>query len=106
LIYDNGSDFKLCFEYLCKSYGIKRKPTTVKNPQASGKLERAHQVLGQMLCTAEIDTANTVTPGDGNVFLDNAAWVICSIYHTVLETSPGAAIFRCNMLVDIPFVAD
>ncbi len=31
LIYDNGSEFKLHFEYLCESYGIKRKPTTVKN---------------------------------------------------------------------------
>jgi hypothetical protein len=32
LMYDNGSEFQLHFEYLCKSYGIKRKPTTVKNP--------------------------------------------------------------------------
>jgi hypothetical protein len=32
LIYDNGSEFKLHFEYLYKSYGIKRKPTMVKNP--------------------------------------------------------------------------
>ncbi len=45
LIYDNGSEFKLHFEYLCKSYGIKRKPTTVKNPWANGILERVHQVL-------------------------------------------------------------
>jgi hypothetical protein len=28
-IYNNGSEFKLHFEYLCKPYGIKRKPTTV-----------------------------------------------------------------------------
>jgi hypothetical protein len=32
LIYDNGSEFKLHFEYLCESYGTKCKPTTVKNP--------------------------------------------------------------------------
>ncbi len=38
LIYDNGSEFELHFEYLCESYGIKRKPTTVKNPQANGIL--------------------------------------------------------------------
>jgi hypothetical protein len=30
LIYNNGSEFKLYFKYLCKSYGIKHKPTTVK----------------------------------------------------------------------------
>jgi hypothetical protein len=31
LIYDNGSEFKLHFKYLCESYGIMRKPTMVKN---------------------------------------------------------------------------
>jgi hypothetical protein len=32
IIYNNGSEFKLNFEYLCETYGIKRKPTTIKNP--------------------------------------------------------------------------
>ncbi len=32
LIHNNGSKFKLYFKYLCKSYGIKCKPTMVKNP--------------------------------------------------------------------------
>ncbi len=46
-----------------------------------------------MLHTAELDMANSVTPDDVDVFLDNAAWVIRSTYHTVLKASPGAAIF-------------
>ena len=106
LVYDNGSEFKLNFEYLCDSYGIKRKPTTIKNPQANAILERVHQVLGQMLRTAEIDMADSVTPDDVDVFLDNAAWAICSTYHTVLKASPGAAIFGRDMLFDVPFIAD
>jgi hypothetical protein len=106
LMYDNGSELKLHFEYLCDSYGITRKPTMVKNPQENGILEHVHQVLGQMLCTAELDMSNSVTPNDVNVFLDNVAWAICFTYHTVLKASPGAAIFGCDMLVDIPFVAD
>jgi hypothetical protein len=36
LKYNNRSDFELYFKHLCKSYVIKRKPTTVKNPQANG----------------------------------------------------------------------
>ncbi len=106
LIYNNRSEFKLHFKYLCESYGITRKPTTVKNPRANGILEHVHQVLGQMLHTAELDMANSVTPDDVDVFLDNAAWAICATYHTVLKASPGAAIFGHNMLFDIPFVAD
>jgi hypothetical protein len=81
------------------------KPTTVKNPRANGILERVHQALGQMLCTAELDMADSVTPNDVNVFLDNAAWAIRSIYHTV-KASPSAAIFWQDMLFDILFVAD
>ncbi len=29
-IYNSGSEFKLNFEYLCVTYGIKGKPTTIK----------------------------------------------------------------------------
>ncbi len=51
-----------------------------------------HQVLTDA-ATAEIDMAQSVTPDDVDVFLDNAAWPICSTYHRVLKASPGAAIF-------------
>ncbi len=80
LIYDKGSEFKLHFKYLCESYSITHKPITVKNSQVNGILERGHQVLGQMLCTAELDMADSVTPDDIDVFLDNAAWAIYSTY--------------------------
>ena len=39
IIYDNGSEFKLHFETLCETYGLTRKPTTIKNPQANAILE-------------------------------------------------------------------
>ncbi len=45
-------------------------------------------------------------PSDIDVFLSDAAWAICSTYHTVLKASPGAAIFGRDMLFDIPFIAD
>jgi hypothetical protein len=50
--------------------------------------------------------ANSVNPNDVNVFLDNLAWAVFSTYHMVLKASPGAAIFRPDMLFDITFVAD
>ena len=105
-IYDNGSEFKLHFQSLCKTYGIKRKPTTIKNPQANAILERVHGVITNMLRTAELDMADTVSPDDVSDFLDDASWAIRSTYHTVLKASPGAAIFGRDMLFDIPYVAD
>jgi hypothetical protein len=59
-----------------------------------------------MLRTAELDMADSVTPNDVDVFLDNKAWAIFSTYHTVLKASPGAAIFGQDMLFDILFMAD
>ncbi len=56
--------------------------------------------------TSEIDMAESVEPVDIDTFIDNAAWAICSTYHTVLKASPGAVIFGCDMLFDIPFIAD
>jgi hypothetical protein len=59
-----------------------------------------------MLHTADIDMAESVTPDEDNLFLDNMAWAIFSIYLTVLKASPGIAIFAQDMLFDIPLVAD
>ena len=106
VIYDNGSEFKLHFETLCDSYGLKRKPTSIKNPQANAILERVHQVVMSMIRTAELDMADSVAPNDVDVVLTNASWAIRSTYHTVLKASPGAAIFGRDMLFDIPFIAD
>jgi hypothetical protein len=93
LIYDNGSKFKLYFRSLCDTYGVKRKPTSVKNPQANAILERIHAVLGNISSTSELDMAKSVKTSDIDVFLSDATWAVCSTYHTVLKASPGAAIF-------------
>ncbi len=85
---------------------MKHKPTSVKNPEANVILERIHANLGNMLRTTKLDMAKMVKPSHIDVFLSDTAWAICSTYHTVPKASPGAAIFRQDMLFDIPFIAD
>ncbi len=106
MIYNNGSEFKLHFHALCKTYGEKRKPTSIKNPQANGILERIHTVFTNMLCTAKLNIAESVNASDIDIFLAGAAGAIPSINHAVLKASPGSAIFGQDMLFDIPFIAD
>ncbi len=86
--------------------GIKHKPISVKNPQLKAILERIHAVLGNMLHTSKPKMAETVKASDIDIFLSDAAWAACSTYHIVLKASPGAAIFRRDMLFDILFIAD
>ena len=83
--------------------GIKGKPTSVKNPQANA-IQQVHQVLMMMICTDDLDMTNSVAPSNVDEFLSNAAWAICSTYHTVLKASPSAAIFGRDMLfnIDLP----
>ena len=59
-----------------------------------------------MLRMAEIDMADTVISDDVSSFLANASWAIRSTHHSVLRSSPGAAIFGRDMLFDIPHIAD
>ena len=84
----------------------KHKLTGIKNPQVNTILERVHQDITLMLCTAELDMANIVETSGIGAFLTNATWAICSTYHIVLKASPGAAIFGLNMLFNTPYFAD
>jgi hypothetical protein len=106
MIYDNRSEFKLHFSALCKTYGVKCKPTSIKNRQANAILERIHAVFTNMLRTAKLDVAELVNANDIDIFLADAAWAIHSTHHTVLKSSPGAVIFGQDMLFDILFIAD
>jgi hypothetical protein len=99
IFFDSGSEFKLNFEYLCVTYGIKLKPTTIKNPQENATLECLHQILAQMLRISELEMAKTMTPDDVNVFLDNAAWAIHSTYHTVPNSLTAKFVLAGEKLV-------
>jgi hypothetical protein len=48
ITYGNGGEFILHFESLCNLYGLKHKPTTVKNPQANAMLKHIHGVFMDM----------------------------------------------------------
>ena len=61
VVYDNGSEFKLYFQHLLDTYRVEKNPTTIKNPQANGILERSHQTFGEMLRTSKLDMADSVT---------------------------------------------
>jgi hypothetical protein len=106
MIYDNRSEFKLHFHALCKTYDVKRKLTSIKNPQANSILEYIHTVFTNMLRTAELDMAESVNASDINIVLADAAWAIRSTNHSVLKASPGVALFGRDMMFDIPFIAD
>ena len=55
VIFDRGSEFKAEVQMmLIRDYGIKYKPTSVRNPQANAIVEHVHQTIGNMIRTFQV----------------------------------------------------
>ena len=65
-----------------------------------------HQTFGNMLRMSELNMTDSVNPEDVEDFLDNSAWALRSTHHTVLGSSPEAAIFGRDMIFNIAYIAD
>ena len=59
-----------------------------------------------MIRTVGLDLLETVSSEQIDDFLVAAGWAVRSTHHTVLNSTPGAAIFGRDMLFDIPYIAD
>ena len=97
------------FHQVLNQHGIKRCPTTVKNPQANAICERMHQAVGNSL-----RALTSLQPPDGLVearqmvdtALANAMYAHRATYTKALNASPGSVAFSRDMVLDIPFIAD
>jgi hypothetical protein len=105
-IFDNGSEF-LGAELAnsLDSYGIKRVPTTNKNP-AANMVERVHQTLGNLLRVYELKEYEFHRGDSWSNILASAAWTICSTSHTTLGATPGQLVHGQDMLFDLSFKAN
>ena len=110
IIYDQGTEFKgYGFQRLLRQYGIRRHPTTVKNPQANSICERLHQTIGNNLRTL-LHTNPPNNINDANLLIDTAlataGYSARAAMHHTLKISPGALVFHRDMLLDIPVISD
>ncbi|OWZ13223.1 LOW QUALITY PROTEIN: Pol Polyprotein [Phytophthora megakarya] len=76
VVYDNGGEFiGEEFQELLRSYGIKKKPITTKNPQANAICERVYLVL-----------------------LNIIPFAVRASYHTIFNASPDQVLFGQDMM--------
>eukprot|EP00957_Ditylum_brightwellii_P107334 8190249-Ditylum_brightwellii.AAC.1 len=101
IIYDNDGEFKKDFTQLCKDFGLKSKTTTIRNPQANAVLDHVHQVVGNMLCTQELEKRSFTKDDPWGEVLASTTWAISSTYHAMLGATPGQLIYGRDMLHDI-----
>ena len=95
--------FKEDYILILVNFAIKPKPTTITNPQSNTIVERVHQVVDDMLRTQDLKqhTFDSIDPW--GPILNEAAWAICSTYHTTNRASPGQLVYGRDMLFNIPY---
>jgi hypothetical protein len=97
--FDNVGEYKNVFQELVNSYGIRKKNSTLFNPQPNGIIERVHLTLNDSLRTAEIDFREMDEKDPWGPFLASAAYAIRSTFHTTLKATPGQLVFGRDMVL-------
>ena len=108
ITYDRGSEFigQDFQQMLTKDYGIKKKPITVRNPQANAIVERIHQVIANIIRTFELEDNYLDEEDPWKGILSATAFAVRSTYHTTLKKTPGQLVFGRDMILNIKHVAN
>jgi hypothetical protein len=87
-------------------YGIKGKPITVRNPQASAIVERVHQTIGNIVRTFELENNYLDEEDPWKGIISATAFAIGSTFHATLRKSPGQLVFGRGIILNIKHVAN
>jgi transposase InsO family protein len=90
---------------LKNDYGIKRKPIRVRNPQANAIMERVHQVIGNIICTFELQDNYLDEEDPWKGILSATAFTVRSTYHTTLQKTPGQLVFGRDIIFNVQHTA-
>jgi len=87
-----------------QDYGILRKGTTVRNPQANSILERIHLTLGNIINFFEINDSEMIPKSPWDGILSANMFALSATYHTTLQATPMQLVFnkRCYVNCKIP----
>lgn len=106
LIFDKGKEFMGDFAaMITNDYGIERKGTTVRNPQANAVLERIHQTLGNIIRTFQLqddpymDTCMDAHDPWADI-LSAAMFALRATYHTTLQATPVQLVFGRDAIIN------
>ena len=89
VILDRGTEFMAEFSKMIQDdYGVKKKPTTKRNPQANVIVERVHQTIGNMIRTFEVQDQENLDGGDPwSRILTAVSFAVRSRFHTTTKVT-------------------
>jgi len=107
LTYDRGTEFMgESAKMVEDDYGIVRRGTTVRNPQANAILEGVHQTMGNIIRTFEVHDSDLTIDDPWHGILSATMFALRATYHTTLQATPMQLIFGRDAMLNIKFQAD
>src|SRR5688500_16195949 len=105
--FDRGSEFigKDFQKMLVQDYGIKKKPITVRNPQANAIVERIHQVIANMARTFSLEKIYLDEDDLWKEVLCATVFAVRLTYHMTLKKTSGQLVFGRDMIFNMQHVA-
>jgi TusA-related sulfurtransferase len=110
-LHDNGPEFQAHeFQFSCLDAGLEPKPNTVANPQSNGIIESVHRSVGMVLRTL-VHLYPPQTHADAQRLIERALATAmhatrCAAHSSLGRYTPGGLVFRRDMYLDIPLLAD
>jgi hypothetical protein len=88
-------------------YGIKRKVISMQNLQANAIVERAHQTLGNLIRSFQLQDKPYYDLDDpwGGILMA-VAFALRSTYHMTLQAMPGQLVFGMDMVLNVQHLRD
>ena len=107
LVFDRGTEFMGEFARMIEEdYGITRRGTTTRNPQANSILERIHQTLGNIIRTFELHKSDLTAEDSWSGILSAAMFALRATYHTTTQATPMQLVFGRDAILNVKFEAD
>ena len=107
IVLDRGTEFMGDFKQMvAEDFGIKRKPITTRNPQANAMIERAHQTIGHMIRSFQVQNLELDLNDPWSDILAATMFAMRSTVHTTTKSTPAQLVFGRDSILNIQHQAD
>jgi transposase InsO family protein len=107
VVFDQGKEFMGEFARMVQEdYGIKRKPITTHNPQANSIIERVHQMIGNIIRTHQVGSAEINENDPWSGILAATMFATRATYHTITQAMPAQLVFGRDAILNTKFDAN
>eukprot|EP00957_Ditylum_brightwellii_P137668 10494765-Ditylum_brightwellii.AAC.1 len=93
-------------EMILEDDGVKKKPITVRKPQANSIIERMHQTIGNMTSPFEVHSTDIDEKDPWSDILSAVRFATRATVHTTMQATPMKLVFGRDAILNVKHGAD